>query len=182
MKSNEANPAAIVMVLSSGIGAIAAGTGIVYSGLYRDGEWVFDNLFGTIFGAVACLALAGVVLYALNYVLFLLAYTITAPLEKDQKLFTQTCQALECEWLRQDSMEREKRQRAQADAQRKQQLEKRRREEEKKKNEILKAEAAAWAYQNSMISDSYASLTAEDHDDLDSLTEAMGFEPDVSDM
>jgi len=186
VEKNEVGGAALVMFLSSVIYAIVCAVVLIYSGVYKEGKFVFDNLFGSLIGAVFLMVLVGGIMYGLNFVLYLLACTLTHNFKNGKETLNRACTLFEREWLNKDEAEKQRRQREYADEVKKKQLEERRQREEKKKQDKLKAEAAVWAYQNNYTPDIFvsnsSSLTENDHDDLDSLTEAMGFETDVSDM
>lgn len=186
LDKNEVQGAAIVMATSTFIYAIVSTGVLVYSELYKDGQIVLNKLFVVLLGAVFFLAFIGALMYGLNFLLYLLACTITHSFENEKDTLSRACVFFEREWLKSDNAEREKRAREQQEKIEKKKLEDRKRKEEKEKQDKLRAEAAVWAYQNNYTPDTFSagtsSLTEDDHDDLDSLTEAMGFDTDVSDM
>lgn len=183
---DEIGGAMTVMILSSAVCGIASAACLAYSELYVNGEFVSDNLFGVLFGAILFLAFVSLIMYGLNFLLYLFSCIFIHSFENDRKTLNRVCVLLEREWLKKDRAESERRAEEKRKAEAQKQLEQKRIEAERREKEKLSAEAAVWAYQNNYTPDIYgdsgSGLTEEDHDDLDSLTEAMGFDTDVSDM
>lgn len=183
---NEMNGGGVIMFISSCLCAIGAAAALIYSEMYSSGELVLNNLFGVLIGAAFLIAVVWGIMYGLNFLLIIIADITTRNYEEETKLLSQACVVYENEWLKQDKSERGRRELEQAEKNKQKQLELHRQKEEKEKQDQLKAEAAIWAYQNNYTPNIYdntsSTLSMDDHDDLDSLTEAMGFEVDVSDM
>ena len=186
LDKNEITGACMIMFFSSGICAIASAVIMVYSTIYKDGQLVTGKLFSTLLGAVFLMVFAGAIIYGLNFLLYLLGYSITHNFENEKATLSKASAFFEKEWVKEDKAESERRKREQLEAIEKKKLEEKRRRAEKEEQDRLKAEAEMWAYRNRQTSGSSdntsSSLTTDDHDDLDSLTEAMGFDTDTSDI